>query len=67
MSEPEQWEDVASPRTGDYLERIRAPGGWLYRVVIDPSVAEGMPPKYPPSVSLCFVPDYRAARVRIST
>jgi hypothetical protein len=27
------WEDVASPSTGDYLERIEVPGGWIYRQV----------------------------------
>ena len=26
-----EWEDVESPRVGDYLERIAVPGGWLYR------------------------------------
>ena len=34
MSQPE-WEDVASPAPGDYLERIPVPGGWLYRTLID--------------------------------
>lgn len=27
----EKWEDIASPHTNDYLERIKVPGGWLYR------------------------------------
>lgn len=30
MSEP-TWEDVTPPGSGDYLERIEVPGGWLYR------------------------------------
>jgi hypothetical protein len=26
-----EWEDVESPKIGDYLERIEVPGSWLYR------------------------------------
>lgn len=31
---PTAWEDVESPHVGDYLERIKVPGGWLYRCMI---------------------------------
>jgi hypothetical protein len=50
----ETWEDVASPEVGDYLERIRVPGGWLYRNSRNKlgSVTEG-----PIAVAMCFVPD----------
>jgi hypothetical protein len=25
------WEDICSPHSGDYLERVKVPGGWIYR------------------------------------
>ena len=28
-----EWEDVCS-RDGNYLDRIRVPGGWLYRTTL---------------------------------
>lgn len=26
-----EWQPIDAPDTGDYLDRIRVPGGWLYR------------------------------------
>jgi hypothetical protein len=40
-----EWEDVVSPNTGDYTERLAVPGGWLYRTCLDgrePDVAVAM-------------------------
>ena len=31
----DDWEDVASPREGDYTERLKIHGGWLYRTLIE--------------------------------
>jgi hypothetical protein len=47
MSDTVLWEDVSSPETGDHLERIRVPGGWLYRTIRS---------KGPIAVAMCFVP-----------
>ncbi len=51
MSDDPQWEDVASPVSGDYLERIRVPGGWLYRQIYS------LPGATILLLSLAFVPD----------
>ena len=44
------WEPVTSDQLkGDYTERMKVPGGYVYRCVIEsPSRA----------VAMCFVPDY---------
>jgi hypothetical protein len=31
------WEDAAASEEGDYTERLRVPGGWLYRCWMQPS------------------------------
>lgn len=60
MSAEPDWEDVASPTQGDYLERIAVPGGWLYRTMIDHNLrADGLTSgKFyrTVSVALVFVP-----------
>jgi hypothetical protein len=47
------WEDVASDRVGDYTERLRVPGGWLYRVVFHSNLG-GKDDQI--GVALAFVP-----------
>jgi hypothetical protein len=63
MSQQERWEDVYSPSDSDYLERIRVPGGWLYRSLWreTPNALAGKKPAV--AVALTFVPvppGYRA-------
>jgi hypothetical protein len=35
------WEEAAVAEDGDYTERLRVPGGWLYRCWMRPSGASG--------------------------
>jgi hypothetical protein len=52
MSGTAKWETVArKSNPPDYLERIRVPGGWLYRVQVDNGTDDGW------SLAMCFVPD----------
>ena len=55
-----EWEDVASPTPGDYLERIPVPGGWLYRTMIDLNLRSGDDVKAcnqpAPMLAMVFVP-----------
>lgn len=53
MSDRPAWEDVASPESGDYLERIEVPGGWLYRTIRN---KRGGTTAGPIAVAMCFVP-----------
>jgi hypothetical protein len=49
-----KWEDICSPQTGDYLERIKVPGGWLYRTVY---VWDTTTSNTSAAVAMVFVPD----------
>ena len=55
MAAPDKWTEVTSPTSGDYLERIKVPGGWLYRTIFirdfdNPEVS------YSPGIAMVFVP-----------
>jgi len=52
----EEWQDVASPRAGDYTERLRVPGGWLYRIVVDARCLNSDATNDTLAVALVFVP-----------
>ena len=56
----EDWQDVDSFQDGgDYLERRRVPGGWLYRQTFTDAGPEPEFTARPPArcCALCFVPD----------
>jgi hypothetical protein len=48
----QQWELVAERGAGDSTERLRIPGGWLYRTILTPGSESA-----PESVALVFVPE----------
>jgi len=48
----EMWEDVQSPTSGDYLERIKVPGGWLYRCYFSDDRGE------PQTMAMTFVSEH---------
>jgi hypothetical protein len=56
------WEEVCTPDTGDYLESIRVPGGWIYRTTLDKSLKFAVPAdeKVGLAVAMVFVPDPEA-------
>jgi hypothetical protein len=55
---PANWERV-NTMNGIHTERLKVPGGWLYRVF--PMTGMG----YPVAVSLVFVPIYSPDSVRL--
>jgi hypothetical protein len=54
MNDPNQahWESVNQRGGNDSTERLRVPGGWLYRTILTPPSEDGVE-----SVALAFVPD----------
>jgi hypothetical protein len=51
------WEQVMGHWPHDYLDRVRVPGGWLYRTVYQDDSTVGDDPSRPVAVAMCFVPD----------
>lgn len=45
-----EWEDVASPQPGDYTQRLKVPGGYLYRTHMLNSEYECV------SIAMVFIP-----------
>ena len=50
VSDKPTWEKVRDSAPGDYLDRMKVPGGWLYRTVVF-SENESI------GAAMCFVPD----------